>query len=276
MRSRTVPCLVYGLAVAVALVFLYPFYWMLMASFRSQAAILSEPLRPWPETFDTGGFEALRSIGGVSIWTFVSNSLVITGLATVLGVAVTGLGAYALYRNPRLPLFSLIRYGFLIKIMYPSMMLAIPLYFVAYQLGLLGRTVGIVLAISSVPLVFFMFLEFFRSVPSAMIEAAVIDGASELQILAWIVIPLARPVMLTGILISFLINWKQWFPIMVLSTGPETYTLQVALISLNSELGVNFQAIMALAVLTVLPVTLLFVLTQRWVMEGFMVGSIKG
>ncbi len=276
MRRRIVTCVVYGLASTVALVFLYPFYWMLMASFRSQAAILSEPLRPWPETFETAGFESLSSIGGVSIWTFVSNSLVITGLATVLGVAITGLGAYALYRNPRLPLFSLIRYGFLIKIMYPSMMLVIPLYFVAYQLGLLGRTAGIVLAISSVPLVFFMFLEFFRSVPGAMIEAAIIDGASELQILTWIVMPLARPVMLTGILISFLINWKQWFPIMVLSTGPETYTLQVALISLNSELGVNFQAIMALAVLTVLPVALLFVLTQRWVMEGFMAGSIKG
>jgi multiple sugar transport system permease protein len=276
MKRLAGSCIVYSLASAVALVFVYPFYWMLMASFRTQAALLSAPLRPWPESLDFSGFESLGAIGGIPFGKLVSNSLVITILATVLGVAVTGLGAYALHRNPRLPLFPLIRYGFLLKIMYPNMLLVIPLYFVAYRLHLLGTTLGIVLVMSSVSLVFFMFLEFFRSIPTEMIEAARIDGASELQILIWIVVPIARPVILTGILISFLVNWKQWFPVLVLSTGSETYTVQLALISLNSEYGVNYQAIMALAVLTVLPVVILFVLTQKWVMEGFMSGAVKG
>lgn len=274
--KRTFGCIVYGVSTAIALVFVYPFYWMLVASFRTQEAILSAPLRPWPESVDLSGYQALGSIGGVSFWNFTSNSLVITTLATLLGVVITGLGAYALHRNPRLPLFQLIRYGFLLKIMYPNMLLVIPLYFVAYQLNLLGTTAGIVLVMSSVPLVFFMFLEFFRSVPNEMIEAARIDGAAEWQILCHIIIPIARPVILTGLLISFLLNWKQWFPIMVLSAGPETYTLQLALISLNSEFGVNFQAIMALAVLTVIPVAILFFLTQRRVMVGFVLGGVKG
>ena len=152
------------------------------------------------------------------------------------------------------------RYGFLLKIMYPSMLLVIPIYFVAHKLNLLGSTAGIVLVICAVPLVFFIFIEFLRSIPGEIVDAARIDGASELQILAWIIVPLAKPVVLTGTLLAFLLTWKQWLPVMVMSTGPETYTLPIALISLNSEFGVDFQAIMALAALTAVPVAILFVL----------------
>lgn len=183
MKPRITACLVYGLACAVALAFLYPFIWMVLSSFRTQEAILSTPLRLWPETFDLSGFRALGRIGGVPLRDYAVNSIVITGLATALGVCITGLGAYALHRNPRLPLFSIIRYGFLVKVMYPNMLLVIPLYFVAHKLGLLGTMLGIVLVISTVPLVFFLFVEFFRSIPGEMIEAARIDGASEWQIL---------------------------------------------------------------------------------------------
>jgi ABC-type glycerol-3-phosphate transport system permease component len=266
----------YAAATAIAIAFVYPFYWMLIASFRSQAEVLSAPLRLLPERMDLSGFADLNRISGVPFWNYASNSLVITTLATLLGVVITGLGAYALHRSPRLPLFPLVRYGFLLKIMYPGMLLMIPLYFVAYHLNLIGTMLGIVLVMSSVAIIFFLFIEFFRSIPREMIEAAQIDGASEWQILLKVVVPIGQPVFLTGLLISFLINWKQWFPIMVLSTGPETYTAQLALISLNAEYGVDFQAIMALAVLTVLPVAILFLLTQRWVLQGFMAGGLKG
>ena len=168
------------------------------------------------------------------------------------------------------------RYGFLLTIMYPNMMLVIPLYFVVFHLGLLGTYAGIVLAVSLVPLVFFVFMQFFRTIPAEIIEAASVDGASEWVILWRIVVPLARPVILTATLIAFLLNWKQWFPILVLSASADTYTLPVALISLNSEYGVNFQATMALATLTVLPVMLLFLITQRRVLDGLMAGALKG
>ncbi len=71
-------------------------------------------------------------------------------------------------------------------------------------------------------------------------------------------------------------NWKQWFPVMVLSTGPDTYTLPVALISLNTEYGINFQATMALSTITVIPVVVAFFVTQRRVMGSFMAGAVKG
>jgi ABC-type glycerol-3-phosphate transport system permease component len=276
MRRRIEAVAVNLLAAGVALAFVYPFWWMIVASFRSQAEILSDPLRLLPERIDWSGYRALARIGGTPLQDFVVNSLVITGAATLLGVAMTGCGAYALHRRPHLPLFALVRYGFLLKIMYPGMLLVIPIYFVAHRLGLLGTVVGIVLVTSSLPLLFFIFVEFLRALPGEIVDAARIDGATELQILGRVVVPLARPVILTGTLIGFLLTWKQWLPVMVLSNGPETFTLPIALISLNSEFGVDFQAIMALAALTVLPVALLFVLTQRRVMDGFLTGSVKG
>ena len=80
----------------------------------------------------------------------------------------------------------------------------------------------------------------------------------------------------TVTLVTFLLNWSQWFPILVISRSPETFTLPVALLMLNSELGVDFQGIMALSTITTLPVVVVFFLTQRRVMQGMTAGAVKG
>lgn len=275
-HSRAKTASLYAVATVTSLAFVYPFYWMLVSAFRSQEAILSAPLALWPETLDFSAFRTIATIGGTALSSFAWNSVVITLAATAVGVCATGLGAYALYRRPGLPLFGSVRYGFMLTIMYPHMLLVIPLYFVSYKLGLLGSTIGIVLVMSLVPLVFFIFVQFFRSIPHEMVEAARIDGASEWQILTLIIVPIAKPVIVTAVLIAFLMNWKQWFPIMVLSTGPETHTLPVALVALNGEYGINFQATMALSTIAVVPVVAVFILTQRRVMGSFMAGAVKG
>jgi ABC-type glycerol-3-phosphate transport system permease component len=276
MKTHLTRISVYAVVSAIALVFVYPFYWMCVSAFRNQDAILSTPTRLLPENLDLTAFRSIATLGGTPLWTYVVNSVFITIAATVIGVCVTGAGAYALYRNPRLPLFAGVRYGFLLTIMYPNMMLVIPLYFVVFKLGLLGSYAGIILVMSLVPLVFFIFVQFFAAIPREVLEAASIDGASEWQMLRLIIVPIARPVILTASLIAFLLNWKQWFPILVLSTTSDTYTLPVGLIALNTEYGINFQATMALATLTVVPVVALFLLTQRRVMSSFMAGSLKG
>ena len=274
--SRLGVVLNHALALLIALAFLYPFYWMAIGAFRSQEAVLSEPLRLLPESLDLSAYRSIARLGGVDLSTYIVNSLVFTVAATAVGVIATGLGAYALYRQPKLPMFTSIRYGFMLTIMYPHMLLVIPLYFVVFKLGLLGSYLGIILVLSLAPLVFFIFVQFFRSIPVELMDAARVDGATELQILLRIVLPIARPVILTAILIAFLLNWKQWFPILVLSTSPDTYTLPVALLALNGEYGVSFQATMALATLTTVPVIILFLVTQRRVLGGFMTGAVKG
>ncbi len=266
----------YVVASVISLIFLYPYYWMLVNSFRDTEAILTDPLRPLPETFDLDAFRSIAEIGGVPITTFIINSLWITGASTALAVFVTALGAYALMRKPKLPGFQLIRFGFLLTIMYPYMLLMIPVYIVMYYLGLLGSYLGMILFLSLGPIQFFLFEQFFRALPKEMIEAALVDGATELQVLFRIVLPVAWPVVGTVTLVTFLLNWSQWFPVLVISTTPHTYTLPVALLSLNSQLGVNFQGIMALATITTLPVVIVFLVTQRRVMQGIAAGAVKG
>lgn len=274
--KRLLQAFLYLIATAISLVFVYPFYWMVISSFRSQEAIFSRPLALLPEGFDLSAWRSIGRLGGVDLWSYVFNSLFITLAATSLGVATTALGAYALWRQPKLPLFPAVQYSFLLTIMYPNMLLVIPLYFVTYYLGLLGTYFGIILSITIVPLVFFIFIQFFRTIPKELLDAAEVDGAGEFQTFRRVVMPIAAPILMTAFLIAWLLNWKQWFQILVISTKPDTYTLPVALLQLNSEYGVNFQATMALAALTSVPVIVLFILTQRKVMSGFLAGAVKG
>jgi len=260
----------------VSVLFLYPYLWMLLGAFRSTSEILSAPLRLWPEHPTLEAFAGLDDLGGVSFLRALANSLGITALSSVLAVTVTAFGAYALTRRPDAPAFRLLRGGFLLTMMYPYMLLVIPVYIVMYKLGLLGGYTGIVLFLSLGPVQFFLFEQFFRTLPGEVIEAATIDGASETTILFRIVLPMARPVVATIAIITFLLNWAQWFPVMVISSTPDTYTLPVALLNVNGELGTDFQGIMALAVVTTIPPALLFLVAQRRVMGGMTDGAVKG
>ncbi len=268
--------LAYGAALLISVLFLYPYWWMLIGAFRTTRAVMTDPLRLLPESFDLGILAEIARIGGVELWVYVANSFVITGLSTLLGVVVTALGAYALVRKPDLPGFTVLRYGFLITIMYPYMLLVIPVYVVMFKLGLLGTYAGIVLFLALGPIQFFLFEQFFRAIPKEVVEAGVMDGASEAAILFRIVLPMAMPVTATVTLVTFLLNWSQWFPILVISKTPDSYTLPVALLAMNTELGANFQGIMALAVITTLPVAIFFLLAQKRVMQGMASGAVKG
>ena len=270
----TTAMIAFGLVVSFT--FVFPYLWMLSASFRTTQAVLTAPLNLWPESFNLSAYRDLSVLAGKPLSTYMINSVFITGASTFFTVLTSMMGAYALTRAPRLPGFGLLRVGFLLVIMYPYMLLVLPVYIVMFKIGLLGTMTGIILFLSVGPIQFFLFEQFFKSIPNEVIEAARMDNASEWAILAKVVAPMSKPVVMTVILITVLLNWAQWFPVLVISSSPDTYTLPVALLSLNSELGVNFQGIMALATVTTLPVILVYLATQRRVMEGMIAGAVKG
>jgi ABC-type glycerol-3-phosphate transport system permease component len=274
--SLLIRALAYATAILVSLICLYPFFWMLVSAFRTSKAILASPLRPWPENLSLAIFSDLAQIGGTPLWVYAANSVLITTVSTILSVVITALGAYALVRRPDFWLFKALRMGFMATIMYPYMLLVIPVYLVMFKIGLLGSYAGIVLFLAVGPIQFFLFEQFFRTLPRSVLEAAVVDGATERQILFQVVMPMAAPAVATASIITFLLNWSQWLPVLVVSKSPATYTLPVALMNLNGELGVNFQGIMALSAMTTLPVILFFLLAQRRVMAGMTAGAVKG
>ena len=177
----------YGLAIAVSAFFVFPYLWMISASFKSTEAILTEPLQLIPDTLSLKAYRDISVMSGIGLGTYVWNSIWITFASTVLTLLTTAFGAYALYRAPKLPGFALLRVGFLLVIMYPYMLLVMPVYLVMFKLGLLGTVTGIILFLSVGPIQFFLFEQFFRSIPREVIEAAKMDHASEARILFRIV-----------------------------------------------------------------------------------------
>ena len=113
MKQLTLKALAYTVATVVSALFLYPFWWMLISGFRTTKAVMTEPLRLWPETLDWRVFQQIWRVSGVALWQIALNSIAITALSTIIGVVVTALGAYALTRRPNLPGFGWLRRGIL-------------------------------------------------------------------------------------------------------------------------------------------------------------------
>lgn len=266
----------YLAASLLSLAMVFPFLWMISSSLKPTRDIFADTLRLVPRTATLGAYGLLKNLAGIPFATYLANSVVIVGLSLILGICVSSLGAYAMSRNPRLPGFRTIERLFLVSIMYPYILLMTPVYVVMFKLGLLGTRLGIVLFLALGPIQYFLFREFFSKVPKAVIESAQMDGAGEFQTFVRIIAPMAKPVFMTALLLGFIINWDNWFPVLVISTSMKTYTLPVALFNLDSQLEVNFPEIMALSTVVSLPVMIVFILTQRKVIAGFAAGSIKG
>lgn len=268
--------ILYIIAICISLMMIFPFIWMISSSFKPTKEILGRTLNLIPQDFTTKAYQEIADLGGLTLWRCIGNSFFIVGMSVLLTVFITGLGAYALIRKPNLPGFKLVEKFFLLSIMYPYILLVMPVYIIIFQLGLLGTYAGIIIFLCLGPIQFFLFREFFTKIPREVIESAQVDGAGEFRIFSGIVMPMARPVFMTVTLLTFILNWDNWFPVLVISTSMKTYTLPVALFTLDTQLETNFPEIMALSTVVALPVIAIFILTQRKVMEGFAAGSIKG
>lgn len=281
-RNRVITCVVYVILAIISFIMVYPFLWMLFGSFKTNQDIIQHPLSLWPRKWVLTGWQGILTLSGNSLWHYLKNSIIISAGSTLLVVAATSLGGYALYRKRNLPGFSWIEASFMVSMMYPAVLLLIPLYVIVVQLKLYGtgNFLGIILASSTgawgAALPFILFKNFFQSLPYDLIESATIDGATEFQIFFKIVTPVMYPVFTTAILISFLSGWGHWLPVLMLSRDMSTYNLAAMLVNLNSDLGVDLSMTAALSTAISLPVVLIFLITQRKVMEGIAAGSVKG
>ncbi|WP_298730827.1 carbohydrate ABC transporter permease [uncultured Subdoligranulum sp.] len=280
--NKFAAALAYAVLIVISLVMIYPFLWMFFSSFKTNLEIVQDPLSLWPKEWVLTGYQNIATLAGNSIWHYIKNSLIISVGTTLVVVLSTALGGYALYRNRKLPFFGVIEKSFMVSLMYPAVLLLIPLYVIVVNFHLYGsgNYLGIILASSTgawgAALPFFLFKQFFDSMPYELLEAATIDGASEIRLFTRITMPVMYPVFTTATLISFLTSWGLWLPVLMLSQDMSTYNLAAMLVNLNSDLGVDLSQTAALSTVISLPVVVVFLLTQRKVMEGIAAGSVKG
>lgn len=272
----------YVVLTIISFVMIYPFLWMVFGSFKSNYDIINNPLSILPKEWTLDGWKKIQVLSGNSIIHYVKNSIIISFGTTFIVVLATSLGSYALFRKKDLPFFRTIESFFSLSLMYPAVLLLIPLYVIVVKMGLYGvnNFWGIILASSTgawgAALPFFIFRQFFQTVPYELIEAGTLDGAGEATIFFRLMIPIMAPVFSTSILISFLSSWGLWLPVVMLSQDMSTYNLAAMLVNLNSDLGVDLSMTAALSTVITVPVLIVFLITQKKVIDAFVVGSVKG
>lgn len=246
----------------IAVLLLFPLLWFLLSSFKGGGELFTYPLSFLPQEWTLDGYQ--RAWERLDFLQFFSNTLVVATVTTALTVTLCASAGYALakYRNPWLSVLALC---ILSMTMLPGEVILNPTFTVVRDLGLYNSLLGVILPSVLTPTGVFMFRQFFVTVPDELLDAARIDGARELTIFLRIMVPLARPIMLTLAIISFQWRWNDYiFPLIILR-DPERYTLQIALRSLIGAENVDWAILLAASVLSMIPLVLLYLVFQRYI-----------
>ena len=271
MRRRVGPVVVL-IRVVLALVYGVPLLWIILTSFKSsqavfdtdQAFLFTPVTTAYREAFDAQLFDALQQ------------SLLIAVGTTALTLLVAVPAAYGLARVSNL--FVTISLGMLIVLqMVPQTASVIPLFQIFGNWGLLNSTRGVVVADSAllIPFAILLLRPFFRGVPIALEEAAAIDGASLLRTFGSVVLPVARNGVATTGTLVFLLSWGEFLYAVNFFLSPGSYPLSALLAQQVSAFGINWPGLMALAVITSIPILIVFSATYRLLRDGLTVGAVK-
>ncbi|WP_447756016.1 carbohydrate ABC transporter permease [Sphingopyxis fribergensis] len=261
------------LAALVALLTVAPLLWMLSVSFmaRGEASQFPPPLLPAEPSLDN--YRVL--FGTFGIGRFLLNSLFVSTLATMLALLFTIPAGYAFAKlrfRGRDATFRLL----VAALVVPGQIGMLPLFLELKAMGLVNSYAGALVPWLAGIFGIFLVRQYCLSIPDEMLEAARIDGASEGQILRRIVLPILTPIIVTLALFVFLGSWNDFMWPLIILADQQLYTLPVALAAMSREHVQDNELMMAGAVVTTLPVLILFLALQRFYLSGLLTGSVKG
>lgn len=261
-----------GLTVGAVLV-AFPLLWMVSVSFmpRGMASTYPPPLWPSSPTLDNYRelFTRHAALG------YMLNSAVVATLATAISLVLNTLAGYAFAKlrfRGREALFRLLLGALVI----PGQVTMIPLFAMVKSMGLVSTYGGVVIPMMTSVFGIFLIRQYALSLPDELLEAARIDGASEWRIFRSIVVPLLAPILITLGILTFLATWNDFMWPLIVLTEQKMHTLPVALAGLSREHVQDNELMMAGAVITVVPVLVLFLALQRYYIAGILAGSVKG
>ncbi|MER3484852.1 MAG: sugar ABC transporter permease [Chloroflexota bacterium] len=259
-----------------AIVVIFPFAWMIMTSFKTDREIIFDPWK-LPTTLQWNNFE--RAWTQAMIGRYVTNSVIVVAGAVTLTLIVSSMTAYVLARY-EFPLNKPIFYLFMVGLMFPVFLALVPLFFVVQDLGMLSTRHGLILVYTaySLPFSIFFLTGFFRSLPSELAEAAVLDGASHYRVFFNIMLPLAKPGVVAIGIFNVIGQWNQFILPLVLNPDQNKYLLSQGLAFLAIQQGYqnDYSALFAALTITTLPTLAIYVLFQRRIQQGLTAGALKG
>ena len=264
--------------ILIGICVLYPLIWMFFSSFKSNSEIFGSisllPKKPVWDTFKKGW----QGAGRISYTTFYINSFLIVIPTVLLTVFSSSLVAYGFARfrfRHKKVLFMLM----ISTLMLPNSVLIIPRYLLYNKLGWLNTFLPFIMPATFACNAFFiyMMIQFFRGLPRALDEAAIIDGCNSFQVYWKILLPLCKPGLFSAAIFQFIWTWNDFFNSLIYINSVRKYPVVLALrMSLDATSAANWNQVLAMATLSLLPGTIIFFSAQKYFVEGVSAGSVKG
>ena len=264
------------LALLPLLIFvLFPFYWIIVTSFKTTAQIQQIESIFWPKPFTIEQYRSL--LQDTPFLTWFKNTVIVATTSTAISVAFASLAAYALARL-RFRGSGLMTTLLLVTYLLPASLLFIPLYRILTDLGLINSYAALIATYPTflMPFATWVMMGYYRSIPVELEEAAMIDGANRLTAFRRIVLPLAAPALLSVTLIAFTTAWNEFLFAFVFITSERFKTLPVGLQLLVFGDVYPWGQLMAASLMMAVPVVLVYIFAQRYLVDGLTAGSIKG
>lgn len=272
-RSSILKFLIYTLLVFLSAVFLMPIVWVIFSSFKPAGELFT-----WPPTLlgrnpSLDNYTQVFAAGDFGRWFL--NTVVVSVLATVLTVIVNIMAGYVFakyeFKGKKL-LFGMV----MVTLMIPLEVIMIPIFKVIVSTHMYNNLWGLIIPAVASPTAVFLVKQYYEPIPDALMEAARIDGASEMQILMRIMLPLAKPIISVLCIFSFMWRWNDYlWPKLVINSKTK-YTLQLALANFSGEYSVDWSSLLAMSVISMIPVLVVFLTLQKYIIGGMTAGGVKG
>lgn len=274
MTARIRPAVLYAALIVLALITILPFIWVISGSLRTTADIQANPGAWLPSEVTFDNFGRLFSRNGFG--TFLSNSVIVAIVIVIGNLIAASMAGFALakldFRGKRLAFMAVI-----VALMVPFSATFVPQFVVTVQLGLVDTLAGIALPSLVLPISIFIMRQFALSIPDELLEAARIDGATEVRIFFQIFLPLAGPALATVTIMSFLASWNNFIWPLIVAQSADSYTLPVGLAAMSqaAQNVTDYGLVLAGAVIVMLPVLVLFLFLQRYFVQGIVATGLK-
>ncbi len=261
----------HGVLIALAATMVAPFAWMVLASFKTTLAI--EDANPWPTSWHPENYREVFT--QIPFARYYFNSVFIALWVTFLQCLTCSLAAFAFARlrwRGREQVFKL----YLATLMIPGLVVMIPNYEMMVKLELLDSYAGLIVPASFSAFGTFLMRQFMLTIPSAIDEAATIDGANRWRLFWDIVLPLARPGLIALAIFTFLGNYGSFFWPLVMVKSDHLRTLPIGMLHFDALYGKQTNLLMAASVMNILPLIVLFTVSQKFLVKGIQLGGVKG
>ena len=249
-----------------------PVAWFVLSSFKPVGELFSYPLTLFPSEPTTAGY--VQAWTQFDFYRYFGNTLLVAVITTALTVVASAAAGYALakYRSWWLNAFAIC---VIATTMLPTEVILSPSFLVVRDLGLYDSLAGVIVPSILTATGVFMFRQFFTTVPDDLLEAARIDGSSELSTFFRVMLPIARPIMITLAIFSFQWRWNDYIWPLIVLNDPKQYTLQIALSSIVGAENVNWSVLLGASVISMAPLVVLYLVFQRYVMSADLNAGLK-